>query len=742
MGGTQIDYPTQDTDASGFFTVSVSGLASGAYNYRAKDPKFLANAGTVTLTGAPTTQLEIGILIQADANNDNVIDTIDFSIVKVNFGRACGPDPLCARADFNNDGIVNISDFGGGGLLSSFGFLGAPPDSPVPPSSGGAFISLQPGSGGNCTAPPNGGTVQVGCRFVLDLMVNMGSLPNGVAQQSYVTYTNSILQNARVASIDSSCVPTNTMTQDLTVFDATLQNEICNGPSNCVFRGRVVSAGSLANASGALSNCPTGCGGTFRVARMGVCAVAAGQAVLHWQVSPPSQRNRHTAIVDEFGNMVQDQFTDYVINVISCPTCTNTPTFTPTNTPTNTPTPTGSNTPLCAPNCTNTPTTTPTLTRTITSSPTPTNTPLCAPNCTATPTNTPTRTLTPTPVRNAFMVFVPEGSAPPDGGTVTVGDRFVLGLWLNAGTHDNATAQQSYLTYTYNLLQNARVDQIATACVLTGTVTSDLTTFDATLQNEVCNGPGQCTFRNNIVDPGSLAYASGGLQNCPDGCGGTFRVAQVGMCAVAPGQALLHWQFSPPAPIVRDSEIVARNEALIHNPALYTDYVINIVTPTPTPSARMVGHVTIQGRPAQPNALQSVPITLTLKASGGGAENNYTTNTDASGFFTITSPGPGLYDWRVKNPQTLANSGNVTLPSSGTTQQEMGLLREGDANNDNCVTVADFNILKSTFGKPAGDPGYDPRADFSGDNAVNVVDFNLLKPNFAQCGVGPIRPVP
>ena len=340
------------------------------------------------------------------------------------------------------------------------------------------------------------------------------------------------------------------------------------------------------------------------------------------------------------------------------------------------------------------------------------------------------------------MVFVPEGSAPPNGGTVTVGDRFVLDLMLNSGTYDNVTAQQSYLTYAANLLQNARVGQIDSACVLTGTVTPDTSTFDASLQNQVCNGPGQCNFRGSIVDPGSLAYASGALANCVDGCGGTFRVAQVGLCAVAPGQALLHWQFTPPAPPVRDSEIVNYDGVLIHNPALYTDYVINIVTPTPTPYARLVGHVTMEGRPAQPDALQSVPITFTLKVSGGGAENNYSTNTDASGFFTITSPGPGLYNWRVKNPQTLANSGSVTLPSSGTTQQEMGLLRQGDANNDNCTSVLDFNIVKNSFGKGVGDPGYDSGADFNGDNVVNASDFNLVKGTFGQCGAGPIRPAP
>src|SRR5437868_1964684 len=60
MGPTEINYPAQSTDVSGFFTVPVSGLANGIYNWRAKGPKYLANIGTVTLTGAPTTQVELG----------------------------------------------------------------------------------------------------------------------------------------------------------------------------------------------------------------------------------------------------------------------------------------------------------------------------------------------------------------------------------------------------------------------------------------------------------------------------------------------------------------------------------------------------------------------------------------------------------------------------------------------------------------------------------------------------------
>jgi hypothetical protein len=138
--------------------------------------------------------------------------------------------------------------------------------------------------------------------------------------------------------------------------------------------------------------------------------------------------------------------------------------------------------------------------------------------------------------------------------------------------------------------------------------------------------------------------------------------------------------------------------------------------------------------------LQQLPITLTLK-SGNNEVNYPVQNTDASGYFTqvVTLPN-GSYDWRVKGPKYLANGGNISLAGAAQTNVEMGMMRAGDCNNDNVISVLDFNILKGTFGKASGDPGYDGRADFNGDNAVSVQDFNLLKANFGQGGSAPSSP--
>src|SRR5436309_10546780 len=132
------------------------------------------------------------------------------------------------------------------------------------------------------------------------------------------------------------------------------------------------------------------------------------------------------------------------------------------------------------------------------------------------------------------------------------------------------TAEQAYLTFTYSLLQNVNASS-PTGCTITNTLTADTATFDTTTQNEVCNGPNPCTFRGVTVAPGSIAFASGAFNSSPGS--GSFRVAGVGFCAMAPGQAIIHWQFSPPDPLSRDTEIVSANGQVVSVSACYSDII-------------------------------------------------------------------------------------------------------------------------------------------------------------------------
>jgi hypothetical protein len=81
------------------------------------------------------------------------------------------------------------------------------------------------------------------------------------------------------------------------------------------------------------------------------------------------------------------------------------------------------------------------------------------------------------------------------------------------------------------------------------------------------------------------------------------------------------------------------------------------------------------------------------------------------------------------------------LAGAPTTSQEMGLMRAGDCNNDNIVSIVDFNILKNSFGRTVGNPGYDDRADFTGDQTVNISDFNLQKQTFGVNGCAALGPI-
>jgi hypothetical protein len=348
-------------------------------------------------------------------------------------------------------------------------------------------------------------------------------------------------------------------------------------------------------------------------------------------------------------------------------------------------------------------------------------------------------------VADAAAYLAPEAGSPPNGGTILVGDRITLDLMLKTGAH-NIADQQSYLHFDPTRLQN--VDASVGGCVLTSTVTADTGgPFDTVLQNEVCNGPNPCVFRTLTYQPGELSFSSGAKANPPYN-GPDFRVARIGLCATATGDAVIRWDFSPPAPSTRDTEIVDDTGALASNDNCFVDYVIHIIcpgaptptstptsTPTPSSSSLLVGHVVWQARPAQPNPLQRLPITLTL--TSGSTQVDYAAqSTDASGFFTVPVGGlpNGNYTWRAKDPQYLTGSGPVTLMGAPQTNAEMGLMRAGDANNDNVVNLSDFVILKVTFNTA------DPRADFNGNGIVDAADFTTLKSNFGRGGAIPGNP--
>jgi hypothetical protein len=156
-------------------------------------------------------------------------------------------------------------------------------------------------------------------------------------------------------------------------------------------------------------------------------------------------------------------------------------------------------------------------------------------------------------------------------------------------------------------------------------------------------------------------------------------------------------------------------------------------TPTQTPIACTIqGSVTLQ-RPNKPAPDPSWVVPLTVSVGG----SSHSATTDQSGNFTVTGLTAGTYNIRVKNSHTLANLKSAVTLVPGTNSISFGTLLEGDANDDNCVNITDFSVLRGGFV-----PGYDARADFNQDGFVNITDFSLLKSNFATCGDIPVAGPP
>jgi hypothetical protein len=146
-------------------------------------------------------------------------------------------------------------------------------------------------------------------------------------------------------------------------------------------------------------------------------------------------------------------------------------------------------------------------------------------------------------------------------------------------------------------------------------------------------------------------------------------------------------------------------------------------------TATIQGSVALQRpeRPA-PDPSWSIPLTVTVCGTP------YPVTTNQWGDFTVPGLAPGTCDVVVKNAHTLSNlRRNYTL-QTGDNVINMGELKEGDVNNDDTVNSSDFLLLRGSYFKSAGQPGFVNGADFNEDDTVNSTDFLLMRGNYFQSG--------
>ncbi len=152
------------------------------------------------------------------------------------------------------------------------------------------------------------------------------------------------------------------------------------------------------------------------------------------------------------------------------------------------------------------------------------------------------------------------------------------------------------------------------------------------------------------------------------------------------------------------------------------------------------GSVTLEGRPAAPNAQWQVPLVVEFYSMGNMSSPAFTrnVNTDNSGNFTVENIPSGTYKVAVKNAHTLKKVSALETFSVGATKDiDFGVLPEGDVNNDNFITLPDLVALLSSYIKTTGDTGYLPQADLNNDNFVTLPDLVLLLNNYIKQGENP-----
>ena len=392
------------------------------------------------------------------------------------------------------------------------------------------------------------------------------------------------------------------------------------------------------------------------------------------------------------------------------PTATpiNTATLPPSATPTSTSTPTRTMTPL--PTASNTPTNTGTQTATATRTPTPsptfsathtstaTDTPTSTPSSTATNTATqsPTRTPTSTLTATRTPTFTPTSTVVPTSTPTAT----LTPPPTSSPTATPTNTPTASLTPTFTATHTATQSPTPTSTLAaTGTPTSTSTSI---------------AVPTSTPTPTLTASPASSATSTPTDTPTASETPTVTSTLIA---------ILSPTPSATPTTAAGASPTPTA-PSTPTTTVVE---------AQLLGSVTLQGRPLPPDPRWSVPLRVSLTPQAGGTALMCTPTTDQSGNFVCDGLPPTMYTVCVKHSHTLQNCKSVLL-TVGPNPTDFGTLREGDANDDNCVALVDFSILGSAFGKCIGNVGFDQRADLDENGCVVLTDFSLLVTNFGQCG--------
>ena len=391
------------------------------------------------------------------------------------------------------------------------------------------------------------------------------------------------------------------------------------------------------------------------------------------------------------------------------------PTATPTATATNTAAPTATNTNTATPTATGT--ATPTATATNTATPTASATGTAGPTATATntATSTATGTATPTASPTAAIALRLEPSASVAGMGGTPVDVRVM---ADAGTRqvDGVSIRITY-------------DPSKLAVVDADTVTAGVQVVPGTVLQQVL-------FNAVDIGVGRLDFSAGRSAGQP-AASGTFALATLRVQGLAIG----NWPLSF---VLAGTEAAFNGEALTITTTNGSVQVLSIQLvftqqPIRAASTFALGFQPViaikDGAGNVQTGENATVVTLGIAAGTGAggavltcAQPSVTVVNGVAAFANCKIDLPGA-DYRL---QATASGLSPTLTAP------FNVTLAGDTNGDCRVSIVDFSLVVTHFGKTSSHPDWtDPaklayRADVNGDGRITVLDFSILVSRFSS----------
>ena len=151
--------------------------------------------------------------------------------------------------------------------------------------------------------------------------------------------------------------------------------------------------------------------------------------------------------------------------------------------------------------------------------------------------------------------------------------------------------------------------------------------------------------------------------------------------------------------------------------------------------------VALQGD-GRPDIGWGIPLTVKFFTPGADVLNdtptyefNLTTTKSAAGNAVVceaTGITPGTYDITAAGQSTLMNVKKSVVITEPQTTVDMGILLEGDVNQDNIVNFNDYTILSMCWLSSKGQAEYNVGVDFDRNGIINTTDLSLFSANWLK----------